>query len=221
MAPPGCCTVARLVHPDAHPVRRATLSASVTGDRWLPVRQCGGVVVVVGGGGGGRAVGRCASLSASWSLCTLGGYRYGKPVNAEWAQLRCAPAPAMRTCAVRRGECVPPEPKRLVADGQRENSCGHSCDDGDCRRECNADPHGTSLRRARGGARLCSVGAGSGHCIRAPNGEREGVVRSGMCAAGCAAGCVKARGLSSVCPRFVVFRPVQVDGHAETPTGLR
>ena len=27
-------------------------------------------------------------------------------------------------------------------------------------------------------------------------------------AAGCAAGCVKARGLSSVCPRFVVFRPV-------------
>ena len=27
-------------------------------------------------------------------------------------------------------------------------------------------------------------------------------------AAGCAAGCVKARGLSSACPRFVVFRPV-------------
>ena len=30
------------------------------------------------------------------------------------------------------------------------------------------------------GARLCSVWAGSGHCIRAPNGEREGVVRSGL-----------------------------------------
>ena len=27
---------------------------------------------------------------------------------------------------------------------------------------------------------LCSVLAGSGHCIRAPNGEREGVVRSGI-----------------------------------------
>jgi hypothetical protein len=27
-------------------------------------------------------------------------------------------------------------------------------------------------------------------------------------AAGCAAGCVKARGLSSACPRFVVYRPV-------------
>ena len=28
-------------------------------------------------------------------------------------------------------------------------------------------------------ARLCSVLAGSGHCIRAPNGEQGGVVRSG------------------------------------------
>jgi hypothetical protein len=92
---------------------------------------------------------------------------------------------------------------RLVADGQREDTYGHSCDDGDGRRECNADPHGTSLRRARVGARLCSVGAGSGHCIRAPNGERAGIVRSGMVAAGCAAGCVKARGVvlgvSSLC----------------------
>ena len=46
----------------------------------------------------------------------------------------------------------------LATDGQRENTCGHSCNDGNGRRECNADPHGTSLRRARGGARLCSVG---------------------------------------------------------------
>jgi hypothetical protein len=33
---------------------------------------------------------------------------------------------------------------------------------------------------ARQRARLCSVWAGSGHCIRAPNGEQEGVVRSGL-----------------------------------------
>ena len=39
-------------------------------------------------------------------------------------------------------------------------------------------------------------------------------------AAGCAAGCVKARGLSSVCPRFANITSVQVDGRAETPTGL-
>lgn len=41
-----------------------------------------------------------------------------------------------------------------------------------------------------------------------------------LSAAGCAAGCVKARGLSSVCPRFSIFRPVQVDRRATTPTGL-
>jgi hypothetical protein len=36
------------------------------------------------------------------------------------------------------------------------------------------------VERALGRARLCSVYAGSGLCIRAPNGELEGVVRSGI-----------------------------------------
>jgi hypothetical protein len=49
------------------------------------------------------------------------------------------------------------------------------------------------------------VGAGSGHCIHAPNGEREGIVRSGFAPQGVRPVFVKARGLSSVCPRFVVF----------------
>ena len=121
-----------------------------------------------------------------------------KPANAEVDNFACTTLRALRTCCPLRGS--------RLSGSQRENTCGQSCYDGQCRCECNADPHGTSLRRAREGARLCSVGAGSGHCIRAPNGEREGIVRSGMVAAGCAAGCVKARGLSSVCPRFVVVQ---------------
>ena len=64
------------------------------------------------------------------------------------------------------------------------------------------------------------MGAGSGHCIQAPNGEREGIVRSGFAPQGVRPVFVKARGLSSACPRFVVFRPARVCGHGETPTGL-
>ena len=47
------------------------------------------------------------------------------------------------------------------------------------RRQCDAGPQGTSLRRAREGAVLCSVCAGAGHRMRSPDHERAGVVDPG------------------------------------------
>ena len=76
--------------------------------------------------------------------------------------------------------------------------------DGHRRRECNADPHGTSLRRAHHGcARLCSVWAGSGLLHSRPE-RRAGRRRPfWLIAAGCAAGCA-ALGWSWVCrPQFL------------------
>ena len=82
------------------------------------------------------------------------------------------------------GRGVPRQRGRLRPGGRRGGRLhqGTDGDDGDRsdRHECNAGPHGTSLRRARGGAFLCSVLAGSGLRIRSPDGEREGIVRPGF-----------------------------------------
>ena len=163
--------VARFVHPDAHPVGRG--DAGGIGHRHAAAGRRRSVAAW--SGGGAVATTRRRWRSRSTGSGVVGDGDGGSAMGtAPWRRAAWVTSRRLRGCRGRLRR------SGLVAHSTAVKIPVVIPDDGNCRRECNADPHGTSLRRARGGARLCSVGAGSGHCIRAPNGEREGVVRSGM-----------------------------------------
>ncbi len=74
----------------------------------------------------------------------------------------------------------------------RQHGQGDECDRNG-RDECNAGPHGTSLRWAREGAFLCSVLAGSGPSHSLPGRSAGRLPPSWLRALGCAAGFVTPR----------------------------
>ena len=185
----GLPVAAFLAH--GHPFPRRAL---VRGHR-VDGRRCG-----AGAGGGATGAGAGHALMAAVSgvgdaAVVTHSADAGVGASSEReAQLRRTPVLS------KRGRGRPPARsaawRRQVDYGRRARRMGRGSyslrvgrlgqgtdgDEGDRndRHECNAGPHGTSLRRARQGAFLCSVLAGSGHCIRSPDGEREGIVRPGF-----------------------------------------
>jgi hypothetical protein len=139
----------------------------------------------------GGCRGGCRGRCGRWWWCRgrrddRHGRRYGKSGHGGFGDMHAGNVSPGACCSLS---------GRGVPRAQCHKTYRQSCNNGECRCECNADPHGTSLRRARQGARLCSVWAGSGQLHSRPE-RRAGRRRPfWLSAAGCAAGCVKARGV--------------------------